>query len=75
MCVAIPGRVIALDENRATVDFEGNSLTARVGLVPVKEGDRVLVHAGMVIQVLREKEADELAALFAELEAISDEDR
>lgn len=73
MCVAIPGRVIALDENLATVDFDGNSLTARVGLVSVKVGDSVLVHAGMVIQVLDEAEADEMAALFAELEALSDE--
>lgn len=75
MCVAIPGRVTALDEYRATVDFDGNSLTARVGPVPVRVGDRVLVHAGMIIQVLREEEAEEIAALFAELEALSDENR
>lgn len=75
MCVAIPGRVTALDEKRATVDFDGNSLIARVGPVPVKVGDRVLVHAGMIIQVLREEEAEEIALLFAELEALSDENR
>lgn len=75
MCVAIPGKVIAIDGNRATVDFEGNTVVARVGLVPVKAGDRVLVHAGMIIQVLRQDEADEIASLFAELEAITDEDR
>lgn len=75
MCVAIPGRVTEIDGHYATVDFDGNSVTARAGLVPVKVGDRVLVHAGMIIQVLREKEADEIASLFAELEALSDEDR
>lgn len=75
MCVAIPGKVIALEANRATVDFDGNSVTARVGLVPVKVGDRVLVHAGMIIQVLRADEADEIASIFAELEAFADEDR
>lgn len=75
MCVAIPGRVIALDNNIATVDFDGNRVTARVGLVPVKVDDRVLVHAGMIIQVLREREAEEIAMLFAELEAIANEDR
>ncbi len=73
MCVAIPGRVTSLAEKRATVDFDGNSLTARVGLVPVKVGDHVLVHAGMIIQVLREEEAEEIASLFAELEALGDE--
>lgn len=75
MCVAIPGKVIALDGDMATVDFDGNRLPARAGLVPVNTGDRVLVHAGMIIQVLREEEADEISALFAELEAISNEDR
>lgn len=75
MCVAIPGRVKAIDGGRATVDFEGNTVVARTGLVPAKVGDRVLVHAGMIIQVLGEEEADELASLFAELEEISHEDR
>lgn len=75
MCVAIPGRVKAIESNRATVDFDGNTVTARIGILPVKVGDRVLVHAGMVIQVLREEEADQIAALFAELEAVSNEDR
>lgn len=75
MCVAIPGKVKALDGNRATVDFDGNIVTARIGLLPVQVGDRVLVHAGMIIQVLRADEADEIASLFAELEEISNEDR
>lgn len=75
MCVAIPGRVKSIDGGRATVDFEGNSVTARTGLLSVKVGDRVLVHAGMIIQVLREEEADEIASLFAELEAVTNGDR
>lgn len=75
MCVAIPGRVKAIEGGKATVDFEGNTVLARTGLLPVKVGDRVLVHAGMVIQVLGEEEADELTSLFAELEEITHEDR
>lgn len=75
MCVAIPGRVTKVDGKKATVDFEGNFVTARTGLIPVQAGDRVLVHAGVIIQVLREEEADELSAILAELEAISSEDQ
>lgn len=75
MCVAIPGRVTALDGDRATVDFEGNAVTVRAGLAEAKVGDRVLVHAGMIIQVLCEQEADELASLFAEIEEIANEDQ
>ena len=62
MCVALPGTVIRTDEktNTAKVDFSGNILDARTGLVSVKPGDRVLVHAGCIMQKLSESEADEI---------------
>ena len=43
MCVALPGKVIEIKERDAVVDFSGNQVTARVGLVDVKVGDYVLV--------------------------------
>ena len=50
MCVALPGKVIQVNEKDAVVDFNGNQVTARTGLVDIKVGDYVLVHAGCVIQ-------------------------
>ena len=68
MCVAIPGKVIKLDGTKATVDFSGNIVTAEAGLVNVKIGDRVLVHAGCIIQTMDEDMANELEELFNEIE-------
>ena len=68
MCVAIPGKVIELDGTKATVDFSGNVVTAEAGLVNVKIGDRVLVHAGCIIQTMDEDLANEMEELFNEIE-------
>ena len=68
MCVAMPGTVIKLEGTTATVDFQGNTVRAEAGLVNVKEGDRVLVHAGCILQVMRQQESDELIALLEEIE-------
>lgn len=71
MCVAMPGRVIYVssEENTAQVDFNGNHVTARTGLVPVSVGDQVLVHAGCILQKVSSTQAEELNELFKELGA------
>ncbi len=71
MCVAIPGRVTELDGTKATVDFSGNIVKADAGLVKVKIGDRVLVHAGCIIQTLDDDTADEIEEMFKEIEGIN----
>lgn len=63
MCVALPGKVIEIKERDAVVDFNGNQVTARAGLVDVKVGDYVLVHAGCVIQKVTQQEMEELKSL------------
>lgn len=70
MCVALPGRVLKMNESEgtATVDFNGNIVEARSGLVDVKPGDRVLVHAGCILQKVTENEGDEMEDIFRELE-------
>ena len=68
MCVAIPGKVIKLDGTKATVDFSGSKVTAEAGLVKVKIGDRVLVHAGCIIQTMDNEMADELEDMLREIE-------
>lgn len=58
MCVALPGKVISLKGHKATVDFSGNLVEADAGLVDVEINDRVLVHAGCIIQKLSDEDAD-----------------
>lgn len=64
MCVAIPGKVTAIEDGKATVDFSGNQVQAYVGLVDAKVGDYVLVHAGCVIQTVKQQEAEEIIELM-----------
>ena len=68
MCVALPGRVVEIEGTTAVVDFQGNRVRAEAGLVCVKPGDSVLVHAGCILQVLSEEEGKQLTELFEELE-------
>ena len=63
MCVALPGKVIEIKDRDAVVDFNGNQVTARAGLVDVKVGDYVLVHAGCVIQKVTQQDMDDLENL------------
>lgn len=67
MCIAVPGRVVCLDGMRVIVDFDGNRVEANAGLVDVKVGDCVLVHAGCIIQVMREEDREMLMELLAEI--------
>ncbi|MEE1115026.1 MAG: HypC/HybG/HupF family hydrogenase formation chaperone, partial [Eubacterium sp.] len=64
MCVAIPGKVIHIEGGDASVDFSGNVVKAKAGLVNVQPGDFVLVHAGCIIQKVSAGEADEMKELM-----------
>jgi len=63
MCVALPGKVIELNEKNAVIDFNGNQVTARAGLVDIKVGDYVLVHAGCIIQKVSAQDMEDLESL------------
>ena len=72
MCVAAPGSVVSVDEEKKTavIDFDGVTREASTGLVGVKTGDRVMVHAGCVIQVLSMTEEEEISELSKVLEEV-----
>lgn len=67
MCVALPGKVVEINGRDAVVDFSGNKLTARAGLVDIKVGDYVLVHAGCVIQKVSQQDMEDLIELRKDL--------
>lgn len=54
MCLAIPGKIIKINKNKAETDFMGVQKDVNISLVDfeLKPGDYVLVHAGFVIQKL-----------------------
>jgi hydrogenase expression/formation protein HypC len=68
MCLAIPAKIVSMEDDRANVDFgEGVLREINVALVNAKVGEYVLVHAGYAIQVLDEKEALETLQLWNEV--------
>lgn len=67
MCVAAPGRIVSTDGNMATIDYDGNTVKAHMGVVNASVGDYVLVHAGMIIQTIKSDEAEKMKELFDEL--------
>ncbi len=67
MCLAIPARVVFIDEMMAKVDMMGNERSVGTHLVPeVKVGDYVLVHAGFAIEIIDEEIAKETEELLLE---------
>jgi len=68
VCLAIPARIIDINEKMARVDVGGVTRQASVVLLPEASlGDYVLMHAGFAISMVDESEALETIRLFAEL--------
>ena len=70
MCVAAPGKVIEINGVNAKIEYSSNITTVNKGIVDCKVGDWVLVHAGLIIQVLPEDEAPYMTQLFNDLEEL-----
>ena len=68
MCLAIPAKVVTVNQDKAEVDFGGGVMReVNVTLVTVEVGGYVLVHAGYAIQVLDKEEALETLRLWNEI--------
>ena len=68
MCLAVPAKVIGIRDSLATVELRGITRDVSLLLLPeAKVGDYVLVHAGFAMQIIREDDAKDTEALFAEM--------
>ncbi|ADI34985.1 hydrogenase assembly chaperone HypC/HupF [Helicobacter pylori v225d] len=69
MCLAIPSKVIAINDNVALLETLGVQREASLDLMGelVKVGDYVLLHIGYVMSKIDEKEALESIALYQEM--------
>lgn len=69
MCLAVPMKVISIDDDRATCVIGDVEREVRLSLLPeVHIGEYVIVHAGYAIQILDEEEAQETLQLFADFQ-------
>lgn len=65
MCLAIPGKILEVNGDKANVDFNGVKRDVIIALVEdAKVGKYVLVHAGYAIELLNEEEAQETLKLW-----------
>ncbi|QQW93795.1 HypC/HybG/HupF family hydrogenase formation chaperone [Helicobacter pylori] len=69
MCLAIPSKVIAINDNVVLLETLGVQREASLDLMgeSVKVGDYVLLHIGYVMGKMDEKEALESIALYQEM--------
>jgi hydrogenase expression/formation protein HypC len=68
MCLAIPARVIKIEEGLGLVELGGVVREASFMLLPdAQVGDYVLLHAGYALQKMDEAEAEETLRLLAEM--------
>lgn len=67
MCLAIPGRIVAINGDTADVDFGGVIRQANVSMVEASVGEWAVVHAGFAIEIMDEEEAEETLKLWNEV--------
>lgn len=78
MCLAIPSKIISIEDSRAVIDVYGARRDISLMLLEneVNVGDYVIVHAGFAIQKLQEDVAKETLGYFNQyLEALSVEEK
>ena len=68
MCLAVPAKVIEINDQLASVEVNGVRRAASLMLLPeAAVGDYVLVHAGFAMQIVDHAEAARIEALRAEM--------
>jgi hydrogenase expression/formation protein HypC len=72
MCIAIPSKVVAINDKMATIDVSGVRREVSLLLLPEEAavGDFVLVHAGFAIQKIDREAAEEALKLIEGIEEI-----
>jgi len=72
MCIAVPMKIININGDMATVEAKGVERMVNLSLVPdLKINDRVIIHAGFVIERLTDEEADERENIWNDYEKLS----
>ncbi|BBO76164.1 hydrogenase assembly protein HypC [Desulfosarcina widdelii] len=74
MCLAIPSKIVEINDGMATIDVDGVQRSASLMLMEdVSVGDFVIVHAGFAIQKLDAAAAAESLRLLREAAAMVDD--
>ena len=72
MCLAIPGKIVLIEGDKAVVDYEGEKREAILLNKEIKVGDYVVVQNKLILQSVPKKQAIESRKAWEE--ALKDED-
>jgi hydrogenase expression/formation protein HypC len=73
MCLAIPSKIVRIENNMATIDVDGVQREASLLLLEdATVGDYVIVHAGFAIQKIDEAFAQETLSLLRQAAALTE---
>jgi len=68
MCLAVPGKVLSIENNKGVIEIGNMRREVFMHLLPdVKVGEYVLVHAGCAMETIDEEEAKKTLELIKEL--------
>ena len=74
MCLAIPSKIISIDEGMGIIDVDGVRRSCSLLLLEnAKVGDWVIVHAGFALHKIDETVAKESLAILKEAAALAEE--
>ena len=69
MCLAVPMKITKIKDDVATAEYNGVETEVNIALTPdISVNDKVLVHAGFIIEKLDEEAAKDIEEAWAEYE-------
>ena len=66
MCIAVPGKIIAINGDEAIVDYDVEKRIGKLIDKDFKKGDYVIIQGGIVIMKIEEREARRALELYKE---------
>lgn len=76
MCIAVPSKIIKIEDNMATIDVDGVQKEVSLLLLEdPKVGEYVVVHAGFAINKINEEHALESLKLIREAASVMFDDQ
>jgi hydrogenase expression/formation protein HypC len=77
MCLAVPMTITKIEGTRAVAEARGIETAVDISLMPeIRKGDKVIVHAGFIIEKLDENEAREIDKVWDQyLEELDKEEK
>lgn len=66
MCLAVPGKIVKIDQDEAVIDYGAEQRTAKILEGDYQEGEYAIVQGGIVAIKIPEDEAKQALALYQE---------